>query len=150
MNAWKLYRNIKIFLETTLNAQLAIEAAADQIVVSSTKAFAIGWRDPFNLKEYNSLLIVPDTLRRANEQLEDLASVAIIAALKASTPDALADQMGVYADAIATVFEADPTAGGKVFEAQTIDFDFSLPAPGAPLVGALTIILSVQLDRIYE
>lgn len=149
MKAWKLYRNLKTFLEVKLNTQLAVEAAADSITVSSVKAFSIGWRDPFNMKEYNTILIVPDTLRRANEQLEDLASVAIIAALRAETPDALADQMGAYADAIANVFETDSTAGGKVFEAQVIDFDFSLPAQGAPLVGALTIILSVQLDRIY-
>ncbi len=149
MKAWKLYRNVKTFLEAKLNAQLAIEAAADVIAVSSVKAFAIGWRDPFNLKEYNTVLIVPDTLKRANEQIEDIASVAIVAALRADTPDALADQMSIYADAITNVFEADPTAGGKVFESQAIDFDFSLPAPGASLVGALTIILSVQLDRIY-
>lgn len=149
MKAWKLYRNLKTFLEAKLNTQLAVEAAADSITVSSVKAFALGWRDPFNMKEYNQVLIVPDTLRRANDQLEDLASVAIVAALRAETPDSLTDQMGAYADAIANVFETDPTAGGKVFESQVIDFDFSLPAQGAPLVGALTIILSVQLDRIY-
>ena len=149
MKAWKLYRNIKTFLEAKLNTQLAVEAAADLITVSSAKALSIGWRDPFNMKEYNTVLVVPDTLRRANEQLEDFASVAIIAALRAESPDTLADQMGAYADAIANVFEADPSAGGTVFEAQVIDFDFSLPAQGAPLVGALTIILSVQLDRIY-
>jgi len=149
MKAWKLYRNIKTFLEAKLNLKLVAEAAADVVEVASVKAFCIGWRDPFNLKEYNTLMIVPDSLRRANEQLEDLASIALIVAMKAPTPDALADQMGIYADAIANVFEDDPTAGKTVFESQVIDFDFSLPAPGAPLVGALTIILSVQLDRIF-
>lgn len=149
MKAWKLYRNVKTFLEANLNAQLAREAAADAIEVSSVKSFTIGWKDPFNLQEYNTVLVVPDTLRRANEQLENLASIAIVVALRAESPDALTDQMGVYADAIANVFEDDPTAGGTVFESQVIDFDFSLPARGASLIGALTIILSVQLDRIY-
>jgi len=94
--------------------------------------------------------VVPDTIKRNDDAVTDDVSIAIIAALKASTPDTLSDQMGIYADAIATVFENDPTLGGIAFESNVIDIDFSLPAPGSPLIGALTAIIMVRMDRIKD
>jgi len=150
MKAWNLYRNLKSFLEYRLNEILAIEASEDTCDVGYVKTFGIGWRDPFFLKEYNAVMVVPDTLRRADSQLEYLASVAIICAIKTPTPETLTDQMGIYADAINNLFEDDPTADNAVFESQVIDCDFSLPTTGAPIIGVVTIILSVQMDRIFE
>ncbi|NLX25083.1 MAG: hypothetical protein GXY61_03860 [Lentisphaerae bacterium] len=150
MKAWDLYRNISAFLKNRLNEKLASEASEDACNVGYINSFGIGWKDPFFLKAYNAVMVVPDTLRRADDLLEYLASVAIVCAIKTPTPEALTDQMGIYADAINNLFEDDPTAGDAVFESQIIDCDFSLPTPGAPVIGVVTLILSVQLDRIYE
>lgn len=148
MKIWNIYRNVKDFLEQNLNAKIEALAIDAKIACTAAKAYWVGWRDPFNLKDYNSVFVVPDTLKRNDDAVTDDVSIAIIAALKAPTPDSLSDQMGIYADAIATVIEDDPTLGGVAFEANVLDIDFSLPAPGSPLIGALTAIIMVRMDRI--
>ncbi|SLM15267.1 hypothetical protein SPIROBIBN47_410006 [uncultured spirochete] len=148
MKIWNIYRTVKGYLEQNLNSKIEALATDANIACAAAKAFWVGWRDPFNLKDYNSVFVVPDTLKRNDDAVTDDVSIAIIAALKSPTPDSLSDQMGIYADAIATVIEDDPTLGGVAFEANVIDFDFSLPAPGSPLIGALTAIIMVRMDRI--
>lgn len=150
MKIWNIYKELKEYLEQNLNAKVKALAIDAKIVCAEAKAFWVGWRDPFNLKDYNSVFVVPDTIKRNDDAVTDDVSIAIIAALKASTPDTLSDQMGIYADAIGTVFENDPTLGGIAFESNVIDIDFSLPAPGSPLIGALTAIIMVRMDRIKD
>lgn len=148
MRLWNIFRSVKEYLEQNLNTKIEVFAQDANISCAAAKAFWVGWRDPFNLKDYNSVFVVPDTIKRNNETVTDDVSIAIIAALKAPTPDALSDQMGIYADAITAVIEDDPTLGGVSFETNIIDIDFSLPAPGSPLIGALTVLIMVRMNRI--
>jgi len=148
MRLWNIFRSVKDYLEQNLNAKIEVCAHDANVSCAAAKTFWVGWRDPFNLKDYNSVFVVPDTIKRNNESITDDVSIAIIAALKAATPDALSYQMGIYADAIAAVIEEDPKLGGISFDTNIVDIDFSLPAPGSPLIGALTVLIVVLVDRL--
>lgn len=149
MKTARIWRGVLAYCAKKMNAQVAIEAGVSGLLADPVKKFELGWQDPFNLQSYNALFIVPDRLRLTRGELLVKAPIAIVIALRAATSPALADAMAVYADAIANIFEADPTAGGVAHEVLLDEFDFSLPAPGAPLVGALTVLGTVSVDQIY-
>lgn len=142
------WRGILDFVSSKLNAQIAVEAASSKLAADGVKVFGLGWQDPFRLPSYNAVFVVPDQLKPSRSELLVRAPIAFVAALRANSPAALYDAMSVYADAIANIFEADSTAGGIAFEVQIGDSDFSLPAPGAPLVGALTVLGTVSIDQL--
>jgi hypothetical protein len=144
-----VWRGILKFLTSSLNEHLAREAADSGLRAEPVRVFSLGWQDPFRLPEYNALLIIPDRLMPMRDEILVKAPIAFVAAIRSSSPEALADAMAVYADAFANVFEEDPRAAGAAHEVLVNDMDFSLPAPGAPLVGALTVLATVSIDQIF-
>jgi hypothetical protein len=150
MRTWRIYQEVKDFLAQGLGGLLERIAAEGQVTVSPVKSFSIGWKDPFGLKDYNAVMIVPDTAKRVHAQRLDTITIAAVAALKARDVETLTDQMGLYADALGSLFEEDPSIGGAAFEASVDDVDFSLPTQGSPVIGVVTAIISVRMDQMQS
>jgi len=147
MRTAPVYRKLLSFISSGLGDRIASVAADYGVEAPLVKHYELGWRDPFNLSAYNAVFLVPDHVAPDRQKVLARVSVAMVAAIRGSSIEALTDAMLVYSDAIPTLFEDDPTAGGAVFEVLVDDIDLSLPASGSAPVGVVTVLMTVSADQ---
>lgn len=150
MKTAKLINALQEGLEASLNTQIGIEGADYGKTIAGIADFSQGFEDPLRLSKYNSCLICPDQIRMERAQQICRIPVDLIFAIKASSKGAVMDAMKVYADAIGNLVEADPTIGGRAFEARFESAEFIGPSPANGLVGVVIARLSVDADDLLQ
>jgi hypothetical protein len=143
----KTLSDFKSYLENNFNTFIQKIAVEWEKTISNVSLYQIGWDDPYALKKYNSVMIVPDQTRIDQEALLMITPVDVVMVIRGKDPQDVTNHQLAYQDALLEMLFADPGLGGTVWAAEINTVDIFAPVGGNLQIGV--IVANIQIEQSF-
>lgn len=143
LDTWTVCTSIRDYFESNMGTVLAELSLAD-----SFRSYQVGWRHPYELEQYDALLIVPDLQRPETQEEVVVLPVDLFVVVQAADVERLNRLQIGCLDAVHELWRRDTSLGGAVFSSAIVEADYFDPRSGAVLTGAAVIRLEAEIDTL--